>query len=328
MAKPATDKSTNTKARYAAAKRRKSQSAETRQTDPFQRREGEEPIPAAEAQDHLLGPGMVCDTERRGHPTPTPQGADPTRIVVDVNASEGFIALWAKDTTLRWRFRERSMAYFATPAAAKAEIGKLFGEAVHSWGNAAPVTFTYDEDVWDFEIVMRNGDDCDASGCVLASAFFPDSGRHQFYLYPKIFTQARDEQVDTFIHEIGHVFGLRHFFAQVSESAWPSEIFGTHSKFSIMNYGVLSKLTTADRDDLRRLYQLAWSGALTNVNGTPIRFVKPYHILAYVPEGTAVVGPIPTPFLPRVGAPGGGVGVGPIPAAFQHRSRAAYFGEP
>ena len=39
----------------------------------------------------------------RGHATP--QGRSPLEIVVD--ASEGFIPLWAKDTTLRWRFREQ-----------------------------------------------------------------------------------------------------------------------------------------------------------------------------------------------------------------------------
>ena len=65
-----------------------------------------------------------------------------------------------------------------------------------------------------------------------------------------MFTQARKEQVDTFIHEIGHIFGLRHFFANVSETAWPSEIFGRHENFSIMNYGALSELTDADKDDL------------------------------------------------------------------------------
>lgn len=311
-------------ARSSTTKRQNSETSEARQANPFQQRKGEEPTPEAESQVHVLRPGIVCDTERRGHPTPTPQGGDPTRIVFD--ASEGFIALWARDTTLRWRFRERSMTYFANPAAAKTEIGNLFGESIGAWGNAAPVTFTYDEDVWDLEIVMRNADDCDANGCVLASAFFPDSGRHQLYLYPKMFTQSSQEQVDTFIHEIGHVFGLRHFFAQVSESAWPSEIFGTHSKFSIMNYGALSELTTADRDDLRRLYQLAWSGALTNVNGTPIRFVKPYHILAYVQDSMVAVGQVPLPFLPRSGAPDSVVAVGPIPAAFQQRSRAAYLG--
>jgi hypothetical protein len=95
-----------------------------------------------------------------------------------------------------------------------------------------------------------------------------------------MFLQSEAEQVETMIHEIGHIFGLRHFFANVSETAYRSEIFGTHNPFSIMNYGYQSKLTDDDRDDLRRLYQQARSGALTAINGTPIRFVRPYHMLA------------------------------------------------
>lgn len=66
---------------------------------------------------------------------------------------------------------------------------------------------------------IRGADQCNAFGCILASAFFPDAGRHDLNLYPKLFTLGREEQVETFIHEIGHVFGLRHFFANVSEQA-------------------------------------------------------------------------------------------------------------
>lgn len=94
-----------------------------------------------------------------------------------------------------------------------------------------------------------------------------------------MFEQTEQEQVETLAHEIGHIFGLRHFFAPESETAWPSEIFGEHTRFSIMNYGRDSYMTDADRRDLKLLYQSAWSGALTNINGTPIKLVRPYHYL-------------------------------------------------
>lgn len=236
----------------------------------------QQPAAQAEQQIHILRPGAVCDTDPRGHALP--RGRSPLEIVVD--ASEGFIPLWAKNTTLRWRFRERSMSYFANPAAAKKELRKLLGEAILAWGSAAPVRFTENNDLYDFEIVMRKTADCDATGCTLASAFFPDSGRHKLELYPTMFEQTRQEQLETLIHELGHVFGLRHFFADIDETEWPVEIFGTHKKFSIMNYGNLSVLTNEDKSDLRRLYQRAWSGALTNINGTPIRFVKPFHTVS------------------------------------------------
>lgn len=79
------------------------------------------------------------------------------------------------------------------------------------------------------------------------------------------------------MHEIGHIFGLRHFFANISETRWASEIFGTHRPLTIMNYGNQSELTDDDRSDLARLYQAVWTGELTNINGTPIRLVKPFN---------------------------------------------------
>ncbi len=233
----------------------------------------------AEPLVHVIRKGVRCATEKRGQATP--HGRPPARIVVD--ASEGFIPLWAKDTTLRWRFQERSMQYFEDPAAAMIAIEELLGEALLKWGDAMPVKFAKRADAWDFEIVMRSADDCDFNGCVLAEAFFPDAGQHKLWLYPKMFTQSRKEVIDTLIHEIGHVFGLRHFFAQIAESRWRSEIFGTHDPFSIMNYGEQSELTDADKSDLKRLYQLAWSGDLTEINGTPIRFVKPFHTTGDTP---------------------------------------------
>jgi Matrixin len=246
----------------------------------------------AESEVHVFGDKVVCDTEPRGHATP--RGRSPLEIVVD--ASEGFIPLWAKNTTLRWRFRESSMRQFRNPTAAKAAIRRLFGEALLEWGDAAPVKFAERNDAWDFEIVMRRSDDCDANGCVLASAFFPDAGRHQLLLYPKMFTDSHSEQVETLVHEIGHVFGLRHFFANISETEFPSEIFGVHRAFSIMNYGNKSRLTPDDKADLKRLYQLAWSGQLTQINGTPIRFVRPFHTIGAPPQGLVAVAP---PQLPQ-----------------------------
>lgn len=271
-----------------AKRTRKDATAESLSAEPFERADGDTGAGGGDTEVHVLRDGIICDTEPRGHATP--QGRSPLEIVLD--ASEGFIPLWARGMTLRWRFRESSMAYFKKPEAAKDEIRKLMGEALLAWGDAAPVKFAERADAWDFEIVMKNGDNCTAGGCVLASAFFPDAGRHSLSLYPRMFAQDRQEQLETMEHEIGHIFGLRHFFAKLSEAAWPSEIFGTHRAFSIMNYGSESRLTAEDRSDLKRLYSLAWSGELTNVNGTPIKFVKPFHTIAAPTENVLPFNPV------------------------------------
>jgi hypothetical protein len=240
--------------------------------DPFDFRDEEDYSRASAADVHVYGKGHVCKTDTRGRPTP--RGRSIFEIVVD--AGEGFIPLWQPNATLRYRFQEQSMKRFRDPAAAKARIRQLLGEALLQWGAAAPVRFTEKKEAWDFEIAVRNRDECNEVGCVLASAFFPDQGQHRLTIYPKMFQQSRKEQLETLVHEIGHIFGLRHFFANIKEKGRPSEIFGEHSRFSIMNYGADSALTDADRSDLELLYEQAWSGQLTRINGTPIRLVKPF----------------------------------------------------
>lgn len=229
--------------------------------------------PRGEEQVHKLGRNLVCGTDERGYATPNDRA--PTEIVLD--ASEGFIPLWRYGTTLRWCFDEVSLSAFEHPTQVKRDVRQLITEAVLAWGDSAPVKFKEERESYDFRIVVHANDNCNAFGCTLARAFFPDSGRHNLELYPQMFEQSEKEQVDTMIHEMGHIFGLRHFFANVSETRWPSVIFGTHRPFTIMNYGRHSELTQDDKDDLRRLYHAVWSGQLAEINGTPIRLFSSYH---------------------------------------------------
>jgi Matrixin len=227
---------------------------------------------ASQTKVHIYGTDRVCDTDSRGYENPG--NKSPAELIVD--ATSGFIPLWNRGTILRWRFQERSIAVLENPLEKMANIRQLLGEALIAWGDVAPIRFTESSDNWDFEIAVREGDRCNINGCVLASAFFPDAGQHELVIYPKLFEQDRSEQVETLIHEIGHIFGLRHFFAKIREEQWPSEIFGTHNRFTIMNYGADSILTENDRADLKALYQQAWTGQITQINGTPIRLVRSF----------------------------------------------------
>ncbi len=218
---------------------------------------------------HMLGKGVICTTDYRA------RKRSPLEIVLD--ATEGFIPLWAESQVLRWRFNMASLSFFRHPEALMSTIRVLLGEAITAWGDAAPIRFTENIDNSDFEIVVEQRPNCSPLGCTLARAFFPDAGRHQLSIFPTMFEQSREEQVDTLTHEIGHVFGLRHFFAPENETRWPSVVFGEHNPFSIMNYGNNSQLTPADLRDLRTLYESVWSGRLREINGTPIRLFRPYH---------------------------------------------------
>ncbi|MEJ1242198.1 matrixin family metalloprotease [Chryseolinea sp. T2] len=239
----------------------------------FELRPPGEADPLEEKRTHVYGKCVVCDTEPRGHRTH--RDASPVELVL--NHSEGFIPLWAKGMTLHWRFQDRSLMQLSNPNKAKGEIRELLSEAILAWGRPTPINFKEEDDVWDFEIVVRTVNETRNAGSLLASSFFPDSGRHKFIIYPDWFGLSREEQVDTLIHELGHVFGLRHFFANIEDDQ--AAFFGTQRKFTIMTYGPNSTLTKADKTDLRRLYEEVWNGTLTSINGTPIRLMKPFNTL-------------------------------------------------
>lgn len=242
--------------------------------DPFRLKPSGGPEEGLDPKVHVYGhkQNIICATESRGH----------VRNVAELqlDATQGFIPLWREDTILRWRFQEQSLARFAAPDAAKARIEQFFCQALRAWGDAVPIAFARDDDAWDFQIVVQQVERCDGAGaCVLASAFFPDPGRHDLVIYPTLFKQDEAEQVETIAHELGHVFGLRHWFAPQQEADFPSIPFGSQKPVSIMNYGPDSQLTEDDRNDLKALYSAAHSGALTHINGTPIRLVAPFHTL-------------------------------------------------
>jgi hypothetical protein len=240
----------------------------------FELRDPKEALSKANPDLHIYGKNnSICLTNSRGQSTR--KGRSLLELWFD--ATEGFVPVWGPNVVLHWRFNDVSMQYFQRPEAAKQAIRELFGEAVARWGDASPVRFSENEDSWDFEITMQPSDVCSSGGCVLARAFFPDSGRHDIALYPRLFAQSHEEQIETLIHELGHVYGLRHFFANLTETQWPSVPFGTQTPFTIMNYGPQSQLTEQDKLDLKLFYSKVWSGELATVANTPIVQFRPFH---------------------------------------------------
>jgi hypothetical protein len=218
---------------------------------------------------HAFNNGIVCTTESIAS-NPSPES-----LVVE--ATDGFIPLWAHGSVLHWRFNFESIDQYVNAEDLKNAFREPFAQAIFLWGDAAPVRFREVTENADFEVHIDKFDRCTPSGCTLASSFFPGPGREKLFVYPKMFTQTTKEQIDTLIHEVGHIFGLRHFFAGDREKKFPSELFGEQNPFTIMNYGNLSELTDSDKSDLSLLYSSTWSGSLVEINRTPIKLFRPYH---------------------------------------------------
>ena len=220
----------------------------------------------------LNRPVVKCNTELKVPPGTRPN----TRILLDVNRNS--IPIWDQNMTLHWRFRQDTFLRYDDPESAMERVRDLLAMTLKAWGKAVPVKFIEKNDRWDFEIYIMPENECDDDGCYLATAFFPNSERNELALYPKLFRYSEREQLLTLQHELGHIFGLRHFFARKEEGEDPSVTFGKNSAFTIMNYGGLSKLTKADRDDLAELYTRVWSGELTKFRGKKFKLVRPHHV--------------------------------------------------
>jgi len=218
---------------------------------------------------------LSCLTDKLGSEFPR-HISSLTRFVLD--ASRGSIQLWEKGSVLNYRFNQKSLSYFERADLGRAAILTFFSAAIRAWGDFVPVGFREDVDAYDFEFfvsgtqVVQNGYD------VAASSFLPCDRRGMFIIYPALiamFEKDKETALKIMCHELGHVFGLRHFFALIEERGFPAELFGVHSKFTIMNYGSDSRITDADKSDLKTLYLSVWSEKLTAINGTTVRTVTP-----------------------------------------------------
>jgi hypothetical protein len=230
-----------------------------------------------ESQVHMIRPGFSCKTECRAR-----SRAEIESSLV-IGATDGSINLWKENQILYWRFDEVSLRPFENSTKLKEIAQQTLFDAIGAWGDSSPVRFKENTDVYDFQVSIMTADLQQGNGLVAASSFFPGDGRKsKLRLYPTFFRSGDltdKERLETLIHELGHIFGLRHFFSAENDPLFSGGVFGANNKLTIMSYGANSELTSDDRKDLKNLYKAAWTGTLTNVNRTPVRLVDSPHIV-------------------------------------------------
>jgi hypothetical protein len=96
-------------------------------------------------------------------------------------------------------------------------------------------------------------------GTVLAEAFFPTQDPlSSLFVYKGAFTERTLPYVkNIFLHELGHVLGLRHEFALEEEKQWWAVRFGRVNPDSVMSYNFPPKIHEFDVEDTRDFYQYA-----------------------------------------------------------------------
>ncbi|OCT54111.1 matrix metalloproteinase-11 [Cladophialophora carrionii] len=98
---------------------------------------------------------------------------------------------------------------------------------------------------------------------VLASAFFPNDV-DDVLVYHKTLVEPRWRAIlkNTFLHEIGHIIGLRHEFAIKGDTLGnrpertPAKQFGSENPHSVMSYEDINNIQDTDKHDVKEFYKL------------------------------------------------------------------------
>lgn len=208
--------------------------------------------------------------EKAGAPS---DGAPTYTCVTQLNAprsSPAAVMVGLFETIPRWKLG--SVINFATysegfPAPGDAVYAaKALIQAADEW-NAAKVgvTFKWVPNLEDAAFVLAYGGHRDR---VLASAFFPSaSPLETLWVYDAAFekTEQKSERgpythygimKNVFLHELGHVLGLRHEFAMDPERfEGGAVVMGTRNPESVMEYKFPPMIQKTDIDDTRYFYK-------------------------------------------------------------------------
>jgi len=169
---------------------------------------------------------------------------DPLAIWIGVG---GTIPRWKKGQVVQWA------AYaggYPTSAHANFAAYKL-NEAAIQWNSLSiGVTFKWVTKLEDAAFVLAYGGD---KGSTLARAFFPNSSDlNTLFVYQKAFDAGISPyQTNIFLHELGHVLGLRHEFAAQEGGAVQ---FGPPNPRSVMSYTFPPNIRDSDETSTKAFY--------------------------------------------------------------------------
>lgn len=113
----------------------------------------------------------------------------------------------------------------------------------------------------------------------MASAFFPNSVE-DVLIYDKSLTDPfwKKYLMNTLLHEIGHIIGLRHEFALdvgddgKTKEDIPAQRFGSKNEHSVMSYDAINIIQDTDIKDVKAFYELKNRVLL---NGVPVTDYTP-----------------------------------------------------
>ncbi|KAL5354911.1 hypothetical protein ACLOAV_001002 [Pseudogymnoascus australis] len=165
-------------------------------------------LPNGTSDISISGGKYSCVTEK-------PHVNSPNALVVGL----AFIPRWRKGSVIKWAAKSKG---WPTPEHGVVAANRL-KEAAKEWNNHnVGVTFEWVDDIEEACFVLQYGGEL---GRVIASAFFPnDALLNAVNVYSYAFESTQVGILkNVFLHELGHVLGLRHEFAL---DIWPTTFEG------------------------------------------------------------------------------------------------------
>jgi hypothetical protein len=167
------------------------------------------------------------------------------------------------------------------PDATKAQYAaKEFQTAADTWAELQTgLTFsqTTDRDSANFYLVYKVNSRFEEG--VLAQAFFPHEVDQDVIVYSYAFEgQNKSILKEIFLHEIGHIFGLRHEFAIEGDNdgheaeGEGAKLFMEKNEYSVMSYKFPPRLQDSDRTQTVEFYKLPLGYML---DGSPVTDYQP-----------------------------------------------------
>ncbi|KAM7220195.1 hypothetical protein V8F06_004523 [Rhypophila decipiens] len=158
---------------------------------------------------------------------------------------------------------------------------KSFQEAADEWNTLAfGVNISATTDRAKANFLVKYYDPKDPKVGTLARAFFPNRvGDVLVYRKTLIEPYWRNVLKNSLLHEIGHIIGLRHEFANDPDPKIAGQnieslahLFGTVNPHSVMSYDDVNYINDLDKKDVKAFYELP---NRTTINGVPITDYMP-----------------------------------------------------
>ncbi|KAI9779502.1 MAG: hypothetical protein M1839_007310 [Geoglossum umbratile] len=129
-----------------------------------------------------------------------------------------------------------------------------FQQAADEWnalGLGVTISQTTTEASANFNLVYEKGDPGE-----FAKAFFPHQTQKDVIMYEyALDTNRRGFLKNVFMHELGHVLGLRHEFAIAREGRGAVQFMQTNP-VSVMSYNIPPNMQQSDKDGIQAFYKL------------------------------------------------------------------------